>query len=185
MAKSPTRNVKLAVVGIYFGTTASVIPGTPGVAGSKFRNAPSASVPARSSIKNLADEIAAQAANARIPNCTGFGVRVTATAPKRIMQIHADYSAGPKFGLASGRYSLADHTAMPNELINPKLAWQTYIFNAAFVPKPGYFFNGGSITDDTDFDDGDLVLFRCVLIATNQIDFVPAADISAKAVVAA
>jgi hypothetical protein len=179
-------NVKLAVIGIYFGTVPTGPPaaGASGIAASKYRNAPSASVPSTSSVKHLADQIQAMAAKGEILNCTQFQIDATRDTQPRIRRISATYTNSPSHDRMPGIYSLADHTPLGMQTFNPKLAWQCYRYTKDFVQVPAYGSGAKqSILDDITFNDGDLILFRCVLIATDHITFVPADDLSRKLIV--
>jgi hypothetical protein len=175
-----TVNVKLAVVGIFFGTGGTPAPGATGVAATKFADAPSAAIDAAGPLQNLIDAISADAVAGRIQGCKQFGVELTTA--KRIKTIFAEYAGRPKF--KNGLYSLSDSSYVGNEDINPKLAWQYYIYDKNFhqVEADGLNENR-TIKDDLDpkrrlFHDGDIVIFRCVLIAKGPLTFVPPVDLS-------
>jgi hypothetical protein len=182
-AKVPTVKVKLAVVGIYFGTVPKdpkIPPGATGIAASKFRDAPEADVPAASSIKHLADAIKAKVMNDPTSGCSDFILRLTSTTGmERITGVGAEYNGkGP--GGRRGKYFLGDHTPKGDEIINPKLAWQTYHYDSELRQKQADGFNRNRyVTSDTNFEDGDIIIFRCVLIATAPINFEPAPNLSA------
>jgi hypothetical protein len=177
----PMVDVKLAVVGIYFGTLGTPTQGASGLKGTKFVDAPSAKIDSKAPVSDLVHKIREEVMKGNVPNCNDFGVETTSIGS--IKRIFASYTVGPKMGLNAGLYSVADSTHLGEQIINPKLAWQFYVHDKDFTQVEA---NGKTrfITEPQlarPFQNGDIVIFRCVLIAKGALDYKPMPDLRSLA----
>ncbi len=170
-------NVRLAAVGIFFGTEEGGDPASGGVGGSKFRNAPKVLVDPNARIFDVIQAVRNSIRSGLVKNCIGFQVETTGptNSTGTINKISATYTSSPRKDYGPGQYSITDSSAYRGSdgYLNPIFAWQTYIFNKDFRQKN---------TDGTEklftvesrpvFEEDDLIIFRCVVILKGSIDYV-------------
>jgi len=173
----------LAAVGIYFGTTdQKPAPNATGFAATKFRNAPVVNVPDQASLEEIAYEVSALAANGGIPGCDYFNLDTNAFG--FIRSVEANYTQRPSRRRRAGYYRLGDHSEVEGKApINPKLAWQSYLYaptQDGILQKEADGVTRNARMPIEKLEDNDLIILRCVLIATAPLEFFPDPDLSLR-----
>ena len=162
--------VCLSVVGLYFGTTGTPDLNAPDAfSRSKFNNAPVVDVPISASVKDIADAISRKVMAGEVPGCEFF--RLDVTDRGFIRSIEAKYNQDPKQGRRRGLYRFVD-TQRSDDKTNPKLAWQYYVLaGSTLSQKEANGFSRNALQPLRELEDGDLIILRCVLIATAPVDY--------------
>ncbi|MEM1181597.1 MAG: hypothetical protein AAGM22_24855 [Acidobacteriota bacterium] len=150
-------SVRFRIVGIYFGAT--------------YKNAVTqeikVSVPANPTVAQVMEAAALEAVRGQIPGVTSFLFSPAAPTPDEFCEsVSVDYNKSPNGRLDSGLYRLQQSEEAFQEQI-----LQYYIFDENFVQKNTKNeqapFGG---PPPVEIEDGDLVLWRMVTIATKPIN---------------
>lgn len=170
-----TVSVQIAAVGLYFGTRPKSQPGKTGVAASKFRDALTVKVDTKASIREVIKATQDLINDGNGGDCISFDVLTTGATHSEgsICTITVSYRGTGQY---NGTYSITDSSAYRQNIdgnLNPKFVWQTYLFDKDFTQKN----TDGTKTifqvkDRPGFADGDLIVFRCLVIAKSPIEYV-------------
>jgi len=160
--------IRVAVVGLYFGTIPD--PATPptgqGVAGSKFRSAPQIEVGATTTVRKICRDLSFEVASGKFSAYSRFQITPSAAGFLRKIEVGIAQPIGP---VAAGTYSITDSSAVEDPP-GYKFAWQTYFFNENF-DQTNTDGTTKSLDEDRNFNEGDLLLFRClVIVGPNPVD---------------